>query len=736
MDFNPQFQTPTPDYLRMSKAIEQPYAASVGDKSTGILLQTAGNTLEEGVKLADSEIKSSISDTEDKFIRDRRDRFIGQLDEVLGNKGTNPPSTDPMNARAEATGTPSQDLMPDQGTPAPSAVTRGIDTVQRLQDARDQAGKFRTTSFDADIDRQLKQLRSQWPGYRDYIDQEASRIVGYNVANKLVSDKIAQINELATQSRAEHDKVENFIRQHSDVAGGDGYPGFPQVMANWQAGKITDNDVYKWAGYFDAKKTDLQNKKLQYEAAQSDQNLARLKAGEVGEALVSHYVTAAYAGNRLANGQDPTATPQAIHDKLIEIGSDPAKYPGDLAMEELRNKYEIARADATDKIQRAVFTPSPKTGRSIADDWGVDNANTFIKKAIDGTFSTTSQLFTKKDFALAESNQRRVAAISSDANMALLRSDIGREAAMSKAVAQDPALSAVVTQKLLTSKDFMPRLNNFVESKTFAAVTGTPDKAGTPSSFRQDVSDTKKTDGTDAEKGTAVKTFADVYQVITDPKTTDANKKIAANYLFTKSNEGVLQDIAKEGIDANGVPTKGQIDVFEQITNPKLSEEMHKLSERTGDKSIWNNYTSLAQHEFGVKMITDIQNLNNLQDSSSLYGAQWHYAYDDEGKQLYPVHADGTYLSRAEQTWFNPAYRTTDNINRGLTNLRHMAEVAGLPKDTIDAYIFQTLESAGWSPKKDVDGVPAKIMNAILQSKNEPETAVDKPKGPKGPISQ
>lgn len=729
-DFNPQFQTPTPDYLRLSKSIQEPYAPKVGNESWGIGLKTAGTVLDESVKLADSVIKENIKDTEDKFIRDRRDRFISQLNEKLGDAGTNPPSTDPMNARAEvpAEGTaPTNaplDLMPDQGATAPSGVTRGLDTVTRLQNARDQAGKFRTTSLDADVDNQLKSLRAQYPGYRDYIDEQASKILGYNAANKLVSDKIAQINELATQARSERDKVETFIRAHSGV------PGFDQTMANYKSGAIDDNAVYRWAGTYDAREAQLKNKKLEYEAASSDQNLARLKAGEVGEALVSHYVTAAYTYNRLSNGHDPLQTGQEMHDTLVAIGTDPTKYPGDAAMEELRNKYEMARADATDKIQRAVFTPNPKTGKSLADDWGVDNANQFIKKSVDGTFGTTSKLFSAKEFALAESNQRRTAAITSDANMALLHSDIGREAAMSKAVAQDPAMSAVVTQKILTAKDFTPRLNNFIESKTMGAVTQTNDTIGMQPRLKKDIEDTKGTQGSDAEKGIAVKTFADVYKVITDPKTSDKSKLNAATYLFDQSNQGFLQNITKEGIDAQGNPTKGQIDVFEQVTNPKLSDEMWKLAERTGNKGIWNNYTKLAQHEFGVKMVTDIQNLNNLQDTSSLYGQQWHYDYDDEAKQFYPLHADGTRLTRAEQTWFNPAYRTTDAINRGLENLRHMAEVGKLPKDTIDAYVFQTLEQAGWSPKKDISGVPAKLMNAILSSKNIPERDVNAPNVP------
>jgi hypothetical protein len=722
-NFNPVFDTPVPDYLKLSKSIQQPYSPAEGDKSVGILLKTGGEVLDEGVKLADSTIKDSIKNDLEDTIRTRRDKFIGQLDDLLGGRGNNPASastSDPMNARAEDTGT--GDLMPATGPEAPSGVTRSLDTVQRLSDAREQAGKFRTTSFDADIDRELKRVRSQWPGYKDYIDQEASKIVGYNVANKLVSDKVAQLNELATQSRAEKDKIENFIRSHSEV------PGFAEVATNFHNGQITDADVYKWAGTYDAAKANLTNKKLAYEAASSDQNLSRLKAGEVGESIVSHYATAAYTYNRLANGQDPLQTAQEMHDKLIEIGTDPSKYPGDAAMVELQNKYEMARADATSKIQQAVFTPNPKTGRALADDWGVDNANQFIKKTIDGTFGTTSKLFSGKDFALAESNQRRTAAITQDANMALLHSDIGREAAMSKAVAQDPALSAVVTQKLMTAKDFMPRLNNFTESKVMGAVTQTNNSIGMKPTLKQDITDTKGADGSDAEKGIAVKTFADVYKVITDKKTSDRSKTNAANYLFDQSNKGFLQEIAKEGIDANGVPTKGQIDVFEQVTNTHLSDEMWRLAERTGNKDIWNKYTKLAQNEFGVKMVTDIQNLNNLQDSSSLYGAQWHYAYDDEAKQFYPLHEDGSHLSRAEQSWFNPAWRTTDAINRGLANIRHMAEVAKLPKDTVDAYVFQTLEQAGWSPTKDVDGVPAKIMNALLTSKGLPESDTNAPK--------
>ena len=726
-DFNPQFSTPTPNYLKDSKAIDQPYSIQAVDQSLAIGLKTAATELEGGVKLADSTIKSVISDKEDKLIRERRERFMGQLDEVLGNKGTNP-SSDPMNARAEDGSTPpSQDLMPDTGAPAPSAVDRGINTIERLQNARDQAGKFRTTSFDADIDRELKNLRAQWPGYREYIDEQASKIIGYNVANKLVADKIAQINELTTASRAEKDKVETFIRSNMKV------PGMAEAAENFAAGRIDQFAIYRMVNKYDVDHAQLEDKKLAWEAAQADKNLSQQRAADVGEAAVSHYVTAAYRYNRLANGTDPLQTAQEMHDSLVAIGTDPSKYPGDSAMVELQNKYEMAKADATQKIQTAVFTPNAKTGRSLADDWGVDNANKFIRTAIDGTFGTTSKLFSGKDFALAESNQRRTAAITSDANMALLHSDIGREAAMSKAVAQDPAMSAVVTQKLMTSKDYMPKLNNFVESKTFAAVTQTNNNIGMKPTLKQDINDTKGTDGSDSEKGIAVKTFADVYKVITDPKTSDKSKLNAATYLFDSSNKGFLQDITKEGIDAQGNPTKGQIDVFEQVTNPKLSEEMYKLSQRTGDKTIWNKYTSLAQHEFGVKMVTDIQNLNNLQDSSSLYGAQWHYSYDDEAKQLYPLHADGTHLTRAEQTWFNPAWRTTEALNRGLQNLQHMAEVSGMPKDSVDAYIFQTLEQAGWSPKKDVDGVPSKIMNAILSSKGLPERDE---KTPKPPVSQ
>lgn len=712
------------EYLKYSKPITQPEA----DKSTGILLSGVGNAIEEGVSLADSTVKNVIKSDAYSRVDPIRDNFNSTLASVsaeVNNKST--------------AGKP--DLVPEGDTPsAPNGVTRGISRIAQIQAGAD-GGKATETQYYKDLNTVAKDLRTQYPGYRDYVDSEISKITGVNPANAMITSQLADINRAVTKNQSEQEKWVTFIKSHSDVAGDKNYPGAAEMYDAYTAGKVGPSAIMKWANYFDAQKATLTNLVLTAQAVDAGNKIGGDAATKAATALVAKEATDAFATTRLVQGVDPTDTPVQIADTVRGIASGQIPYPGQKEVIGLQTHFAQQEADFINRAHSQLTSVKMKDGRSLYETIGADAANKLIKDNADAMFGATRNMFASKEFGLAEMNQRLVVASNSDVAMKVSGTPVGQVSNVMKELQKNPDFIPTVTNAFNANKEFLGSLTNFVNTTMAQGVTQTgTTPEGKPQTLSNDIDTTRRVARTvnngkeGAEVGVAINTYSDMYKVITDPKASDASKLKAATYLFDASNKGIIQKIAPESVDAQGNPTKGQVDLLEKLSNEKLTKSMRELANKHPE--VWKKYTDLTMGEFGTKMVTDVQNLNNLTDPTSIYGSSWHFAYDNGDKdkpQFYVLHQDGTRLSRAEENFLNPAWRTIDSINRGLTNMTAIAKNGG---ENIDSFLFRTLDAAGFKPNKQIDGVPAKLMQAIMLANGGKKEWIPDAETPKVPVSK
>src|SRR5258708_37224441 len=153
-------QTPDPFYLHLSRPAQEP----TPDKSGSTLFKTIGGAMEDTGKLADTGIKGYLKDDVTKQMTSIDEENIAGLESTKSaiEGGT-------QQAAQNTQGNQPNDVLTAQGSAAvPSDIHQGINAVQMFQDVRNN-GKI---SESDKLQRQykvLKDIRQQWPQYRDYI---------------------------------------------------------------------------------------------------------------------------------------------------------------------------------------------------------------------------------------------------------------------------------------------------------------------------------------------------------------------------------------------------------------------------------------------------------------------------------------------------------------------------------------------------------------------------------------
>ena len=180
--FNPQIQpTGVPDYSSYSRVVEAPQA----NKTVGQALSLAGDAIEGGVKLADTWVKADINEEVRQKVETERDKYTAALEAKKAE-------TELLQLKGSGKGDPS--LVDKEDTaPVPPSLESGITGATMLGEANAQ-GKMNDTMYTARLTAIAKQLRAQYPGYVDYIDERISKISGMDPANAYYKNLMQDIN--------------------------------------------------------------------------------------------------------------------------------------------------------------------------------------------------------------------------------------------------------------------------------------------------------------------------------------------------------------------------------------------------------------------------------------------------------------------------------------------------------------------------------------------------------------
>jgi hypothetical protein len=184
-----------------ARPIEQPKS----DISKGTIAKTIGSALGEGIKFADDYVREGIVAPQvANQAGELRDQFVDALN-------TARQSVEPQPLGAPKT------LTPEQKANLPQAVQQAGNKVEMLGKAME-SGRLSETDYYGRVNALAKQLRSQYPGYRDEVDREIARVTGVHPANQYIRGMIGDLNRLVAQHGEIKDKIETRL-EHAENSG-------------------------------------------------------------------------------------------------------------------------------------------------------------------------------------------------------------------------------------------------------------------------------------------------------------------------------------------------------------------------------------------------------------------------------------------------------------------------------------------------------------------------------------
>lgn len=253
--------TSDPEYT--SYRWSRPIGPFAGDKSSAESIEGAGKVLEGGVKAADTLVKNSLTNSIEDTAGNVRDKYSANLDQALAlaNAGT-----DPSKKLDLLASTASQD----------KTVPKGLQSLPDLlakMDTQNANGKVSETKYRGDLSSLAKQYRAAWPGYREYIDSQFSRVTDTGPANDYIRTQVASLNAAVGAMKEGRSKLDTLA-----VEGVKNIKGFDVTYQDWKSGKISDAQLTHQYNLGMSWKFDQEKANSEWDVAEKGSKLKGLKA--------------------------------------------------------------------------------------------------------------------------------------------------------------------------------------------------------------------------------------------------------------------------------------------------------------------------------------------------------------------------------------------------------------------------------------------------------------------------
>lgn len=707
--FNPQVQPTQPqDFSGQFHAIAGP----TPDKSSEILLGTIGGAVTDLTGLADRTVKQSIDHEVYAQVDQQRDAYTQALEAARTQvRGPMASSSSPTQAMSFAEEEQSESLPPQ--------ISGLSNTLQGLSSARS-AGKINDTYYTQQLNSIAKSLRSQYPGYRDYIDSKISSVSGVDPANAYYKNLMQDISQgMALKGTA--DKDINTLLMDANKKG---FEGADTMLiahrANVAAGIDDSNQVLRWYNSWTSKKANHEAMKNAREEATWNKDDTNLKYKQDFSQIADDYVTQGINTFRVGTG---SMTVQGFMDKVTQSSVrgedvDPKVLDqgvtaiGALKAEATRQLYSNARKVQSNGLSFETVLGSDATKKMIED-----------KVAI---YDTMIQQIRNKDTGSAFSAARQVEGIGSFSQKQLLTSPtIGAVAQKMKAVNDTfPQMAPILTQMVIGS-GLTGDLQTYLQDKTTSAVT-TPG-----SSLIDDFRGAKKLTQGSEGSSSSQKLYKEVLRIPTiigsqDPRVPDEAKLAAAKYAFAPKNTRVLDEINMDSM-VNGKYVPGKYSAYSILTAPQVTNNMWKLRQRGGEgQEVWGEYKNWSEVSFAKLFRSDIQTLEGFvgKDVKSIGWDEQNGRFreiqaSDPGAPKRFISGPGSGLvtqpkAIVDQEALNRINTVVRRINGGLSSLK---EVIGKEGGDTSEYLARTLITIGMDTEGKVQGLPKNILDNIAAAK-------------------
>lgn len=702
--FNPDVPaTKDPDFLRLSRSIQQPEA----DKSTGAILSGVGDVLGESVKTADFITKSTIEDEVHSAVDAERDKYTQTLKVADASVRPQTPG-DPL----------SLVNTPDK---VPPSLENLAPSLANLDGAR-AGNKLSETGYFGRLDTLAKDFRARYPGYRDYVDQQIHKTTGIDPANAQIKSLIGDINSFATKANAERDKLESFVRSNLKI------PGMFEKWSAFQAGNATKADIYETAANWEATDSKLHRDALLLANYKGDEELKGMFAKT---ALTDQ--NAELARNDLANFTIQTPTgPMAIADYFTKVSSGQLPAPTSEQAQAIATDLEAKKAVLAKGMYDYSHRVIPGTpGQSMASQAGEDHAKSSALNALEN-HNLFSKMLTDEKYGYAHAAANLSKGRSTEFMKALEEGPGGKQIQALRAfysVGKDfgDGMLASVLASSMTPAD--------KDSITVAAskIHGQPSLRG-PGFINRgiDFVDPAKVFTLDMamdaarsaeDPGKARSAVLNFPAQLSNPAMPDEVKTNLAASTFTGDTlPKVIRSVPMDSVD-KGKEVPGKFAAFNTIVSKENSQEMYRLGQK--DPQLWNNYKVKVEETFSNEVaVPALRELAAIQVNPNV-GVKWdsqrlEFKLEVNGRikrSRYDAGDPSGFFSAAEG---EQAARTIERLNAGISNIAKVYELDKQDKPAQNSYVLRLLMGLGLNPNTPT--LPNKMLNQVIEANRKPET--------------
>lgn len=697
--FNPQTQfTGTPNYTYTTR----PISDIPPDRSKALSIATATDALDTGVQVAEGIDQNIIKEKTRAGVEALRDATTAAYDTTRTAllQGQQP---DPQAARVAGLS-----LM-KATSDVPDSLQTGLDRAEDLATARAQ-GTLRAndTLYTGALNSLAKQLRSEYPGHKDFIDEQIARISGKNPANAYMDNLLQDVSRLAQGT----DNIQKRVLGKAFENMGD--PSVAIAIRGYQAGLPGAYDkLYSATQAAEKAKLDHQNIVQQNQedeiAGKVDMNKARFQGQQVASNTVYRNFNSIIATSGLDDKTVNTLINESRQGKITSM--DPNQW------ESLAQHLESSRDMVRNSIKQT-FNSTGLSGRFARqgedENKIIDNEMQFYDRAIAAIRDPNKGTFFEM--------QRRAKGIQDNANYQALSGDMGDFLTKSK-VAQDHLGSLWMNHidQLGLQKNYLGRMGNWFNDTTRAA--SVPDdvrKDGVAKSLTYDIRQAKQAQAQginfdprlydDLVKNVDLINDA-ANNLHKDPHARDIATQLVKYMFDPQRNKDFVNQWSRDFTDSNNVTHKGYFAYYDMMTSPKVADSIRKL----GDAGAWDQYKNWQATNFRQLFGNETQALNNIQTDKA-NPATVHWDADNQKMYISFANKPTTSVDANYQRWAN---ESVSKLNNGLRNMGYMYKLEGTDPNE---GIFSTLMQMSFRPREGFEGrnLPKMVTDAINQSQFQP----------------
>lgn len=677
--FNPDPAPVQDRFLDTSRSIEQPRPNS----AAGDLLKGFGNAFDEGVTSADKIVKEVIGNQESAKVNPVQDEYLSSV----------ATAADAEKSAASQGGKLTTDNLLASAPKVPDSVDNAINAAQVLQSARSN-GKISETAYLGKLYTVLKDTRSAWPAYRDYVDKKMSEITGKDVANSYLTSLIGDINASQTNAKAEKEKT---LTQAWDLWQKTGDPKGVQMVSSGQWGA---SELAQHGSPLLAAKYMYDIKKQNYDSREMDDKEAKAAASDLvdtlGEKSTATQFSSISATDQIykqyseiiKSGQTPN--PDAARAALAQVAQ--AKVQAGL-------QYDKDMNDPANGIKGKPLRQFQTTEQYEAG-----------KKAKLAKFDDVMSLLSSEQFGALHGVTNAYKDIADKDKL-----NIVNDVTMGGTVRLGNAMKDMSPEFLKQYATQVQDLNigtagakTWLYNKGMEFNTGQTDSGKGVPVLKDAIiklnNEPKLTPEVKAQTGNQLIGFV---EKIADPNTPDKAKINLVKAAYSPANGELLQNFKGPGPGGDS-----QMNIFSRMTSADIVKEVFRLSKTPDGAGIWPMYKSWAQQTFGQELFaSDLKSLAALQTVPGRVG------WDNEHHQFTPPPVPTGFVSSSQRQARNYVTNVIARINDGLYQLKPIADAEG---SDMNRYILQTLQNFRAVNPDTMKGLPQDMYDAVAnQKKNE-----------------